>query len=158
MSTAVHALPSLPLIGYLQALGYVPLPLRRYTTGHCTLPVLVNQVPAHFLLDPGSSHTLLDPSKISQFGSPLQVSTHPGTGVGGSVADTAWSAGNELVLHGQLVFDDQTVYVLSLEHVNTAFRQHQLPEIDGVIGADLLGKGAAVVDYATPTLYLQPNN
>lgn len=158
MSTPVHASAFPSLLHYLQALGYVPLPLRRYPTGHCTLPVLVNQVPAHFLLDPGSSHTLLESGKISQFGSPLQASTRPGIGVGGRVAGTAWSAGNELVLHGQLVFGDQTVYVLSLEHVNTAFRQHQLPEIDGVIGADLLGRGAAVVDYATPILYLQPNN
>lgn len=45
--------------------------------------------------------------------------------------------------------------LMNLDHMNTAFKQHGLEEIDGVIGAELLLSGKAIIDYANMILYLK---
>ena len=145
----------LPLRQYVAAQGYGPIALTRYSTGHFTLALTLNHLPAHFLLDPGSSHTLIELTRAAHYGSRLEESERQGTGVGGSVLHTFLSPENRVVFDQHLAFGSQLAYVLSLEHVNAAFRLRELPEIDGVIGADLLEQGAAILDYATRTLYLK---
>jgi hypothetical protein len=42
-----------------------------------------------------------------------------------------------------------------LSHVNEALIQHKSKPVHGIIGADVLLKGKAIVDYANYFLYLQ---
>jgi hypothetical protein len=49
-----------------------------------------------------------------------------------------------------------TAYLMPLQQVNLAFLRRGQERIDGVIGADVLRSGAAVIDYAGGKLYLKP--
>lgn len=44
---------------------------------------------------------------------------------------------------------------MNLDHVNNAFKKVGIAEIDGVIGADILIRGKAVIDYEKLILYLK---
>jgi hypothetical protein len=39
--------------------------------------------------------------------------------------------------------------------VNTALENHNTVSVDGIIGADLLSKGKAIIDYQKKRLYLK---
>ena len=42
-----------------------------------------------------------------------------------------------------------------MNHINNALSQKKVPPIDGIIGADILKKSKAVLDYKTNKLYLK---
>jgi hypothetical protein len=42
--------------------------------------------------------------------------------------------------------------------VNTALTQHNATEVQGIIGADILEKGKAVIDYNALALYLKKSS
>ncbi len=44
---------------------------------------------------------------------------------------------------------------MPLDHINNAFKQMGIEEVDGVIGADILTTGKAIIDYANLILYLK---
>lgn len=52
--------------------------------------------------------------------------------------------------------DKITLILFSLEHVNTALTNHNSEPVDGIIGADILKKGKAIIDYKSKYLYLKP--
>jgi len=45
--------------------------------------------------------------------------------------------------------------LFDLSHVNTALTQHNAKKVDGIIGADILRKGKAIIDYNKNVLYLK---
>lgn len=53
------------------------------------------------------------------------------------------------------MLQDFKIHLMSLDHINNAFRQLNLKEIDGVIGADMLTQGKAIIDYENLVLYLR---
>ena len=42
-----------------------------------------------------------------------------------------------------------------MNHINNALSQKKVPPIDGIIGADILKKSKAVIDYESNKLYLK---
>ena len=54
--------------------------------------------------------------------------------------------------------NNKVVLVLfNLTHVNTALTEHNSKPVDGIIGADILKKAKAVIDYQKKYLYLKIN-
>ena len=45
--------------------------------------------------------------------------------------------------------------LFDLTHVNTALTQHNVKEVHGIIGADVLEEGKGVIDYKDIVLYLK---
>ena len=45
--------------------------------------------------------------------------------------------------------------LFDLTHVNTALKQHDAEEVHGIIGADILEKGKALIDYNKKVLFLK---
>jgi len=54
-------------------------------------------------------------------------------------------------------WDKQNVILIlfNLTHVNTALINHNSKPVDGIIGADILKKAKAVIDYEKKYLYLK---
>ena len=51
--------------------------------------------------------------------------------------------------------DKIALILFNLSHVNTALLSHNSKPIDGIIGADILKKGKAIIDYDKRVLYLK---
>jgi len=48
-----------------------------------------------------------------------------------------------------------SLVVFDLTHVNTALEQQSEDKIDGILGADILEKGKAIIDYKKKRVYLK---
>ena len=75
-------------------------------------------------------------------------------GAGATDMVTKVSHANELTL-GRWKTNGFEIVIFDLTHVNTALKQHKSKPVDGIIGADILIKGEAIIDYSTQTLYLK---
>ena len=135
--------------------GYSSIALTRMKTGHLTLHARINGVTGRFVLDTGAGRSVIEASRQTKFGlARIADSTGVAIGAGGSLP-LRMSHGNRLQI-GRYVDYGFTAYLLPLEQVNLAFLRRGHESIDGVIGADVLRSGHAVIDYASGTLYLKP--
>ena len=56
---------------------------------------------------------------------------------------------------GKWMCDKYNIATIDLNPINAAFVSANLEKVDGIIGADLLKKGKAVIDYHKNYLYLK---
>jgi len=64
------------------------------------------------------------------------------------------SSNNQLQLGRWKIFNSEII-LLDLSHVNEALAQHKSKKVHGIIGADVLLKGKAIIDYYNCCLYLR---
>ena len=50
---------------------------------------------------------------------------------------------------------DFNLVIFDLSHVNEALRQYKTKAVHGIIGADVLIEGKAIIDYSSNYLYLK---
>jgi hypothetical protein len=62
---------------------------------------------------------------------------------------------NNSINIGQWIFEKYNIATIDLNPINSAFVSANLEKVDGIIGADLLKKGKAVIDYHRNYLYLK---
>ncbi|VXB34547.1 conserved exported hypothetical protein [Luteimonas sp. 9C] len=135
--------------------GYTAVPMTRHGDAHLTVSVRINDVAGTFILDTGAGRTVIDRAAQSRFDQGR--ATRAGgraTGAGGSGMAIRALPGNRLRI-GDYRDDAFTVHFLALDHVNAAFSQRGEAPVDGVIGADILERGGAVIDYPNLRLYLR---
>lgn len=136
--------------------GYGAIALTRMKTGHLTLHARINGVSGRFVLDTGAGRSVIEVSRRDRFRiGRLDDQVGAATGAGGEGVPVRMAHGNRLQI-GVFVDESFTAYLMPLEHVNLAFLRRGQDRIDGVIGADVLRSGAAVIDYASGTLHLKP--
>jgi len=135
--------------------GYKAIPLNKLITGHLYLPVRMNDSTGTFILDTGAGATVLEARRQGKYGLTTSDSPHKAVGAGGGNMDLKAATADSFVM-GDHEVPAMQVMLMDLDHVNAAFRQYGLPEVDGVIGADILTKGTAVIDYVNMVLYLRP--
>ena len=75
------------------------------------------------------------------------------SGAGATGMLTQLSIKNHLQL-GQWKEEKLNLVIFDLSHVNEALIQHKAKPVHGIIGADILMKGKAIVDYYNHYLYL----
>jgi hypothetical protein len=143
------------LADYLIDHGYQPVDLITLPSGHLLIHATINEAPGVFILDSGAGGTVLDAIKTEKFKLNSVLENMTGAGAGGSGL-TVYTAANNLVSIGGFHVEDLTIASMNLEHVHEGMRQLGVDQdIDGVLGADILDRGKAVIDYATKRLYLK---
>ena len=133
---------------------YERIQLKRMPSGHLQMQVSLNGVPGNFILDTGAGATILEEKRKAAFHLESRVSDKKFTGTGGSVTGMQLSTGNRMKI-GQLEMNNSSIYLVSLSHVNEAFQNMKLEEVDGIIGADILSARRGVIDYTNLVLYLR---
>lgn len=120
----------------------------------CTLEL--NGVSGRFLVDTGASNCCLDCEQIEKFSILPQGDQLPLTGAGKEKLKATNSQKSVLHFQGNKI-DSLSFILIDMETINAAFvEQNELP-IDGIIGADLLHKKKAKIDYHYPCLLLHKN-
>ena len=64
-------------------------------------------------------------------------------------------AKNTTLQLGRWKTDDLHLVIFDLSHVNEALKQHKAKSVHGIIGADILLEGKAIIDYFNHCLYLR---
>lgn len=143
------------LASALESAGYAAVPMTRHGDAHLTIELRINDVPGTFILDTGAGRTVIDRAAQARFSDGREVvAGGVATGAGGSGLALASLPDSRLRI-GAYRDESFTVHFLALDHVNAAFSQRGQAPVDGVIGADVLVRGGAVIDYPNMRLYLR---
>ncbi|MDP6922511.1 MAG: retropepsin-like aspartic protease [Lutibacter sp.] len=134
--------------------GYIRIPLTKINTKHFELKGRINGVKGRFILDTGASDSCVADHLADKFGLEAEASDTQAAGAGASGMETKVSHKNTLCLNVWELRNVQLV-LLDLSHVNQALEAHKAQPVDGIIGADLLERGKALIDYKGRCVYLQ---
>ena len=142
------------LKSFLTGKKYTSIPLQISKTNHLELNATINGISGLFILDTGASNTCIGIDKIAYFDLNFENSEIKAAGAGSTEMETLISTNNTIRL-GNWKKKRQKIVLFDLIHVNTALTQPDANPVDGIIGADLLKKGRAVIDYTKLKLYLR---
>ncbi len=139
---------------FLKSKGYVCIPLVLTETNHFEISAKINGVSGRFILDTGASNTCVGMDKIEFFKMISEVSDIKAAGAGATEMETLVSSKNKIQI-GDWSKKKQQIVLFDLMHVNQALTSHNALPVDGIIGADILKKGKAVIDYDKKSLFLK---
>ena len=122
---------------------------------HILIEAEINQRPARLLIDTGASRSVFDTNRFSRFVE--QHSFRPdeklSAGLGTSSMQTMKVTLSELRIGACSIRSFETI-LLDMSHVNGSYERLGLPQLDGVVGSDLLVTLQAEIDYRKQQLVL----
>lgn len=118
------------------------------------MQVKVNGISGNFILDTGASNSCVGIEFAEDFLLITEESEIKAAGAGSTELLTQTSTKNTVEIKNWKNNKIDLV-LIDLTHINTALENHQASTIKGIIGADILQKGKAVIDYKTKCLYLK---
>ncbi|WP_369752966.1 retropepsin-like aspartic protease [Flavobacterium sp. WC2409] len=122
-------------------------------TQHLLLKAKINGVKGNFILDTGASNSCIGFESVTLFQVEAEDSKTLASGAGATGMQTQMASNNTLQL-GFWKDVEFNLVIFDLSHVNEALIQHKSKPVHGIIGADVLMKGKAIVDYYNHFLYL----
>jgi hypothetical protein len=134
--------------------GYTKTKLHLTKTNHFEMIAKINGVKGLFILDTGASNSCVDFETARMFKLLVKDSEIKAAGAGAIDMKTQVSNKNNISI-GKWKKEKNTIVLFSLTHVNTALSNHNSKPVDGIIGADILKKGRAIIDYHKKYLYLK---
>ena len=139
---------------FLKKKKYFKIKLKKMATNHLELKATLNGIKGRFILDTGASNSCVGLDLINHFNLEAQESETKAAGAGAINMETLQSDDNILKI-GDWKTKKCHLVLFDLTHVNTALVQHNAKEVHGIIGADILQKGKAFIDYNKNVLYLR---
>nr|WP_315133468.1 retropepsin-like aspartic protease [uncultured Flavobacterium sp.] len=122
-------------------------------TQHLLIKAKINGITGNFILDTGASSSCVGFESVDFFLLEAKKSKTKASGAGANGMFTQIAFKNQLQL-GSWKDSDFELVIFDLSHVNEALTQHKAKPVHGIIGADILMKGKAIVDYYNHYLYL----
>ncbi|TDE06040.1 retropepsin-like aspartic protease [Flavobacterium sandaracinum] len=122
-------------------------------TQHLLIRAKINGVLGNFILDTGASNSCVGFESVDLFLLEAKKSKTKASGAGATGMTTQLALKNKLQL-GSWKDTNFELVIFDLSHVNEALIQHKSKPVHGIIGADILMKGKAIVDYYNHYLYL----
>ncbi|MEX1383443.1 retropepsin-like aspartic protease [Lutibacter sp.] len=134
--------------------GFVKIKLKKINTNHFEVKARLNGVKGRFILDTGASNSCLDITLADQFKLKVEESETKAAGAGAIGMETKIATNNTIKFKGWK-YKNFSLVLLDLTHVNTALTEHNAKAVHGIIGADILEKGEAIIDYKNQCVYLK---
>jgi len=134
--------------------GYHIIKLYRTKTNHYEVKAKINGIKGRFILDTGASNSCVDFDQEKKFNLTVIDSKTKAAGAGATDMFTQQALQNTIELK-QWKFNNLNLVLLDLSHVNQALTEHNAKAVNGIIGADILKKGNAIIDYKKNRLYLK---
>ncbi len=134
--------------------GYSKVKLKFTKTNHFEIKASINGIKGRFILDTGASSSCVGFEAIERFNLKVKDSEIKAVGAGASNMMTKISNSNNLKI-GKWKKNRVALILFNLSHVNTGLINHNADPVDGIIGADILKKSKAIIDYEKKYLYLK---
>lgn len=134
--------------------GYVKIKLKKTNTNHFEVKAKINGIKGRFILDTGASNSCVGLDMIERFKLDAKDSKVKAAGAGAVDMETQQSTRNSLEI-GDWKYQNLNLVLFDLSHVNIALKNHGAKTVEGIIGADILEKGKAIIDYKKKRLYLK---
>ena len=132
---------------------YIRIKLKKTVTNHFEIKLKINKIKGLFILDTGASNSCVGFDGIEIFNLSTEESEHKASGAGPSEIDTLISKKNNFAI-GKFLLKKHPLILIDLSHINNALIKQKAKPVQGIIGADILHKGKAIIDYNKKYLYL----
>ena len=144
---------SLTKNSFLKSVGYISVKLKLLKTNHYLLKACINGVEGKFILDSGASSSCACLSLENKFKISSKKNKIKASSATSNMEDTRLSKNNTIKIGKwrsiiSLVSIDMT-------HINSVLNEKVTESVDGIVGADVLKKSKAVIDYESNKLYLK---
>jgi len=123
-------------------------------TQHLIVKATINGIKGNFILDTGASNSCVGFESIELFQLTAGKSKTKAAGAGATGMFTQIAKNNKLQL-GRWKESEFHLVIFDLSHVNLALQQYNAKPVHGIIGADILLQGKAIIDYCNHCLYLK---
>jgi predicted aspartyl protease len=133
---------------------YRKLKFKVSKTQHLLIKANINGVTGNFILDTGASNSCVGFESIELFNLKARKSKTKAAGAGATDMFTQIAKNNSLKI-GRWKTDDFNLIIFDLSHVNSALTHYKAKPVNGIIGADVLLEGKAIIDYSNQCFYLK---
>ena len=144
---------SLTKNSFLKSIGYISVKLKLLKTNHYLLKACINGVEGKFILDSGASSSCVCLSLENKFKIDSKENKIKASSATSKMEDTRLSKNNTIEL-GKWRSKINLVSI-DMTHINRVLNEKETESVDGIIGADVLKKSKAVIDYESNKLYLK---
>ena len=144
---------SLTKNSFLKSVGYISVKLKLLKTNHYLLKACINGVEGKFILDSGASSSCICLSLENKFKIDSKKNKIKASSATSNMEDTRLSKNNTIEIRKWR----STINLVSIDmtHINRVLNEKVTESVDGIIGADVLKKSKAVIDYESNKLYLK---
>lgn len=139
---------------FLKKKSFTRTTLKLTSTNHFEVTAQINGIKGRFILDTGASNTCVGFDKIEYFNLKSKSSNIKAAGAGATNMETLIAKKNSLKI-GKWKMKKLKIVLFDLIHVNEALTSQNAAPVDGIIGADVLKKGRAIIDYDKKNVYLK---
>jgi len=144
---------SMTLNKFLKHSGYFTVKLQYLKTKHYSLEAKINGIKGKFILDSGATNSCVCITKENKFKLDTKKSKIDASSATSKISKTNVSKRNSIVISKWKDLIDLVTFDMS--HINKIFNEKEIESVDGIIGADLLKKSKAVLDYQSNKLCLK---
>lgn len=134
--------------------GYKKINFKLSKTQHLLIKAKINGIKGSFILDTGASNSCIGFDVVEHFEIEAKTSKNKAAGAGAVGMETQISNQNLLQI-GRWKTKNLALVIFDLTHVNLALTQYKAKPVHGIIGADVLLQGKAIIDYYNHCLYLK---
>lgn len=138
---------------FLKNKGYCSVNLIFLKTKHYLIKAKINGINGEFILDSGASNSCVCITKENKFKLETKKNKISASSATSEISETNISKRNSIVISKWKDLIDLVTFDMS--HINKTFNEKEIESVDGIIGADLLEKSKAVLDYKSNKLYLK---
>ena len=144
---------SLTKNSFLKSVGYISVKLKLLKTNHYLLKACINGVEGKFILDSGASSSCICLSLENKFKISSKKNKIKASSATSNMEDTRLSKNNTIKIGKWR----STINLVSIDmtHINRVLSEKETESVDGIMGADVLKKSKAVIDYESNKLYLK---
>ena len=144
---------SITLNKFLKKSGYCSVKLIFLETKHYLIDAKVNGDGGRFILDTGASNSCICISLEDKFKVISQKSKEKASSATSQMTHTKISKSNTIQI-GKWE-DKINIITFDMNHINNSLSEKKIDPIDGIMGADILKKSKAILDYKSNKLYLK---
>ena len=144
---------SLTKNSFLKSIGYISVKLKFLKTNHYLLKACINGVEGKFILDSGASSSCICLSLENKFKIDSKENKIKASSATSNMEDTRFSKSNAIKIRKWR--SKISLVSIDMTHINKVLNEKETESVDGIIGADVLKKSKAVIDYESNKLYLK---
>jgi hypothetical protein len=138
---------------FLKKKGYCSVNLICLKTKHYLIEAKINGIDGKFILDSGASNSCVCITKDYKFKLETKISKISASSATSEISETSISKKNLVSISKW----ENTIDLVSFDmsHINKTLKEKEIEFVDGIIGADVLKKSKAILDYKSNKLYLK---
>ena len=138
---------------FLKESGYFAVKLQYLKTKHYSLEAKINGISGKFILDTGASNSCICASLENNFNIISKETIEKASSATSEISNTKISKNNSIQI-GKWE-NKINLITFDMNHINNALNEKKINSVSGIIGADILKKSKAILDYKSNRLYLK---